>query len=175
MLDTSVLVLNASGFSFNGGDIIVSLLTFIILLYFLKKFAWGPLMNVMKEREDHIANEIDTAEKNRQEAERLAEEAKENIRNTRQEAQQIVEDAKQTAKEQEQSIIHAARNEADRIKETARQEIEQEKDKAITALQDQVASLSVRIASKVIEKELSEKDQEELINEYIKEVGDNDE
>ncbi|MRG86197.1 F0F1 ATP synthase subunit B [Salinibacillus xinjiangensis] len=174
MLDTSVLVLNA-GFSLNGGDIAVSLITFIILLALLKKFAWGPLMGIMKEREDHIANEIDTAEKNRQEAERLAKEAQDSIKNTRQEAQAIIEEAKQTAKEQEQSIVTAARTEADCIKESARQEIEQEKEKAITALQDQVASLSVRIASKVIEKELSEQDQEKLINEYLKEVGDSDE
>ncbi len=171
MLDTNMLVLNAGGFNFNAGDMIAQLVVFIILLFLLKKFAWKPLMGIMKEREEHIASEIDTAEKNRAEAERLAKEAQDEIRNTRAQAQQIIEDAKQTAKEQEQSIVLAARTEADRIKEAARVEIQQERDKAIQALQDQVASLSVKIASKVIEKELSEKDQEKLISEYIKEVG----
>ncbi|MGG0583485.1 ATP F0F1 synthase subunit B, partial [Priestia megaterium] len=54
----------------------------------------------------------------------------------------------------------------------AKQEIEQQKDQAVAALREQVASLSVLIASKVIEKELSEQDQEKLIHEYIQEVGD---
>ncbi|MCD5324070.1 MULTISPECIES: F0F1 ATP synthase subunit B [Pontibacillus] len=154
------------------GDMATLLFTFIILLILLRIFAWGPLMNVMKERQDHISNEIDTAEKNRQDAERMSTEAQEELKKTRQEAHQIIEDAKKAAKEQEQDIIVAARTEGERIKESARQEIETEKEKAIQALQDQVASLSVRIASKVIEKELSEQDQEKLINEYIKEVGE---
>ncbi len=171
MLDPNMLVLNAGGFTMNVGDMLAQLIVFIILLFLLKKFAWKPLMGVMKEREEHIANEIETAEKNRQEAERLAKEAQDEIKSTRQQAQQIIEDAKETAKDQEQAIITAAREEANRLKEAARIEIEQERDKAIQALQDQVASLSVKIASKVIEKELSEKDQEKLINEYIKEVG----
>lgn len=49
--------------SFNGGDIVFQLLMFIILLALLKKYAWGPLMGVMKQREEHIANEIEAAEK----------------------------------------------------------------------------------------------------------------
>ncbi|MCS0543776.1 hypothetical protein NXY55_27770, partial [Aeromonas veronii] len=58
------------------------------------------------------------------------------------------------------------------LKEAAKQEIVQEKEQAVTALREQVASLSVLVASKVIEKELSLEDQEKLINEYIQEVGE---
>ncbi|KGP71968.1 ATP synthase F0F1 subunit B [Pontibacillus yanchengensis Y32] len=154
------------------GDMLFQLVMFIVLLVLLRIFAWTPLMNVMKEREDHIANEIDTAEKNRQDAERMSQEAQEELKKTRQEAHQIIEEARKTAKEQEQEILNSARAEGDRIKESAREEIEAEKDKAIQALQDHVATLSVQIASKVIEKELSEQDQEQLINEYIKELGE---
>jgi F-type H+-transporting ATPase subunit b len=68
--------------------------------------------------------------------------------------------------------VNQARLEAERVKETAKREIVQEKEKAITALREQVASLSVLIASKVIEKELSEADQEQLINDYIQEAGE---
>ena len=66
----------------------------------------------------------------------------------------------------------AARTEAERLKESAKLEIEQQKEKAVTAIREQVASLSVLIASKVIEKELNEKDQEKLINDYIQEIGE---
>jgi len=169
---TTNLVLGAQTGGFLVGDMLFSLVMFLILLALLRKFAWGPLMNVMKEREDHISNEIDIAEKNRTDAERMTKEAQEELKNARQDAKSIVEDAKKAGKEQQQEIVEQARTEAERIKESARQDIENEKEKAIQALQDKVGSLSVQIASKVIEKELSEQDQEKLINEYIQEVGE---
>jgi len=96
-LFTTNLVLNASG-GYNPGEMIFSLVMFIILLALLRKFAWGPLMNVMKEREDHIANEIDTAEKNRADAERMTKEAQEELKSARQDAQTIIEDARKAGK-----------------------------------------------------------------------------
>ena len=65
-----------------------------------------------------------------------------------------------------------ARTEAERLKESAKLEIEQQKEKAVAAIREQVASLSVLIASKVIEKELSAADQDKLINDYIQEAGE---
>ena len=153
-------------------DMLVMLFFFIILIYLVGKFAWGPVMDMMKKREDYIANEIEQAEKNRAEAEKASKEAVERLRQTKQEAQKIIEDARTAGLKQEQDIIEAAKKEAERIKQAAQEEIENEKEKAIQALQDQVASLSVLIASKVIEKEISAQDQEKLIEEYIKEVGE---
>jgi F-type H+-transporting ATPase subunit b len=156
----------------NAGDMIFQLVIFLILLALLRKFAFGPLMNIMKQREEYIANEISAAEKNHQEAKKLAEEQREQMKKSRQEAQNLIENAKKLAEEQKEEIIKAARQEAERIKESALKEIAQEKEQAVNALREQVASLSVLIASKVIEKELNEQDQEKLINEYIKEVGE---
>ncbi|WP_204498978.1 F0F1 ATP synthase subunit B [Aquibacillus albus] len=149
-----------------------ALVSFAILLFLLRKYAWGPLLNKMEERENHIASEIDIAEKNRTEAEKASREAAEQLKQTRQEAQSIIEEAKKAGQNQERDILESARQAAERIKKSAQEEIEQEKEKAIKALQDQVASLSVQIASKVIEKEINAQDQEKLINEYIKEVGE---
>lgn len=167
---TENLVLGAGGL--NIGDMIIQLVFFLGLLALLGKFAWGPLMNMMKEREDYVANEINTAEKSREEAQRMQREASEELKATRQDAQNIIEDARKTAGQQERDILQSARAEAERMKESARQEIEQEKEKAVQALKDQVATMSVMIASKVIEKELSQKDQEALINQYIDEAGE---
>lgn len=66
----------------------------------------------------------------------------------------------------------AAREESERLKEAARTEIVKEKEQAVAALREQVASLSVMIASKVIEKELDEQAQDQLIQDYLKEVGE---
>lgn len=84
----------------------------------------------------------------------------------------MIEDAKAAGVRQEQDIVEAARKEADRLIQAAQADIQNEKERALQALQDKVASLSVLIASKVIEKEISAQDQEKLINDYIKEVGE---
>ncbi|WP_042143863.1 F0F1 ATP synthase subunit B [Paucisalibacillus sp. EB02] len=157
---------------FHGGDMLVQLFFFLLLLFLVGKFAWGPVMNMMKKREEYVASEIEAAENSRQEAEKAAKEATEQLKQTKLEAQKIIEDAKTAGVKQEQDIIESARQEAERIKKSAQQDIQNEKEKALQALQEQVASLSVLIASKVIEKELSAQDQEKLINEYIKEVGE---
>ncbi|NIK11852.1 F0F1 ATP synthase subunit B [Alkalibacillus almallahensis] len=172
MLDPRLFILNAE-MGFNPGSMIIQFVMFIILLAVITKFAWRPLMNVMQEREEHVANEIDTAEKNRQEAERLMNEAQDELQGTRQNAQKIIEDAKETAKSEQQTMIAEAKDEAQRIKDNARQEIEQEKERAVQALQEQVGTLSVQIASKVIEKELTVDEQQKLINEYLEQVGEN--
>ncbi|ANB61968.1 ATP synthase F0, B subunit [Anoxybacillus amylolyticus] len=156
----------------NSGDIIFQLLMFVILLALLRKYAFGPLMGIMKQREEHIANEIEQAEKHHQEAKKLAEEQRALLKQARQEAQALMENARKLGEEQKEQIVAAARAEAERLKETAKKEIEREKEQAVAALREQVASLSVLIASKVIEKELTEQDQAKLINEYIQEVGE---
>lgn len=156
----------------NVGDMLSQLFFFIVLLVLVKKFAWGPVMNMMKQREDYVANEIDEAERSRKEAEEASKKAQEQLQEVRQEAQKMIEDARTAGLKQEQDIVQSARKEAERMKEAALADIENEKEKALQALQDQVASLSVLIASKVIEKELDASDQENLINEYIKEVGE---
>lgn len=157
---------------FNAGDIIFSLAIFLILLALLRKYAFGPLMNMMKERENHIAGEVEMAEKSRQEAEQYVNEQREEMQKARKEAQDIIENAKKLGEQQQEEIVKASREESERIKQSALSEIEQEKEQALSALREQVASLSVQIATKVIEKELDQKDQEKLINEYLQEVGE---
>lgn len=156
----------------NGGDIAFQLVMFIILLALLKKFAWGPLMGIMKQREEHIAGEINAAEQSRQETSKLLAEQRELLKQARQEGQELIENAKKQGDIQKEEIITAARAESERIKESAKNEIEQHKQQAVAAIREQVASLSVLIASKVIEKELNAADQEKLISEYIQEAGE---
>ena len=158
--------------SVNWGDALYQLFIFFILLALLRKWAWGPIVKMMKDREEYIANEIDTAEKNRKDAEKYLEEQREEIKKAREEAQSIVENAKKISEAQGADIVSAARSEAERVKNSALAEIQREKEQAVIALREQVASLSVLIATKVIEKELDEKEQEKLISAYLKEVGE---
>ena len=156
----------------NWGDIIFQLFIFIVLMVLLKKFAWGPLMGIMKQREEHVAGEISAAEQSRVEAKKLLEEQRSLLKEARSEAQVLIENAKKQGDIQREEIIAVSRTEAERMKESARLEIEQQKEKAVAAIREQVAQLSVLIASKVIEKELNAADQDKLINEYIQEAGE---
>ncbi|MGG4489546.1 F0F1 ATP synthase subunit B [Metabacillus idriensis] len=168
---TSNLVVGA-GLSLNTGDIVFQLVIFLILLALLRKYALGPVMGIMKQREEHIASEINASEAQHAEAKKLAEEQRELLKQARVEAQGLVESAKKLGEKQKEEIVLVARSEADRLKQSALKEIAQEKEQAVAALREQVASLSILIATKVIEKELNEKEQEKLIQDYIKEVGE---
>ncbi|MFD2624569.1 F0F1 ATP synthase subunit B [Salibacterium salarium] len=154
------------------GDVLFSIVTFVILMLALRKFAWGPIMNMMKQREEHVASEIETAEKNRQDAEKYVEEQRQELERARDEAQSIIANAKKTSEKQGEDIIAQSRAEAERMKENALADIAREKEQAVAELREQVGSLSVMIASKIIEKELDEKEQEQLIDDYVKEAGD---
>ncbi|MCY7706816.1 F0F1 ATP synthase subunit B [Bacillus safensis] len=166
------VVLGAGAGLFTGGDILFQLITMLILLALLKKFALKPLLGIMKQREDHILNEISSAEKKHVEAEKLVEQQHVLLKEAREESHTLIENAKKIGEKQKEEIIQAARQESERLKESARTEIVKEKEQAVAALREQVASLSVLIASKVIEKELDEQAQEKLIQEYLKEAGE---
>ncbi|SDZ45727.1 F-type H+-transporting ATPase subunit b [Evansella caseinilytica] len=153
-------------------DALYQLAGFIILLLLLKKFAFGPIVDMMEKREKHIADQISSAERNRKEAEKYLAEQREAIQTARREAKEIVENTKKISEQQADEMITAAKLEADRIKETAMAEINQEKERAISALREQVSALSVLVASKVIEKQLDEQEQEKLIQETLREVGE---
>ena len=166
------LVLGAGAEFFNTGDVIATVLIFLILMILLKKFAWGPLMGIMQEREELVAKDIDAAEKARKETAAILEEQKALLKEARTEAQAIIEGAKKQGEATREEIVGAARAEADRLKESAARDIEAEKEKAIAAVREEVVSLSVLAASKVLGKEISEADNSELIKQTIAKAGE---
>lgn len=159
--------------TFYWESLVFSLVAFGILYYLLNKFAFGPLFNIMEQRRQHVVNEINTAENNRQEASKLLEDQKQSIQEARKEALSIIEQAKQTSSKQADEIIVKAKSEAVRIKDDAVKDIENEKNKAINELRDEVGALSILIASKIVEKQIDEPSQKQLIDKYLQEVGGN--
>ena len=154
------------------GTTIVTLATFVILLALLKKFAWGPLKEVMDKRERDINKYIDDAEKAKINAQKLEEENRKILKETQDEVQRILDDAKIQARKQHEEIIHEANVRANGMIETAQSEINSEKERALADINNQVSELSVLIASKVLRKEISEQDQKDLVEKYLKEAGD---
>ncbi|GAA0366604.1 F-type H+-transporting ATPase subunit b [Bacillus horti] len=157
--------------SVEWGTMLYSLFIFILLFLLLRKFAFGPLMKVMEERQEKISADIATAEENRLEAQRLLSEQEAALEAARADAKQILDNARATSEKQAEQIIQTAKQEIEQSKKVARAEIEREKEQAVEALRAQVGSLSVMLATKVIEKELDAQQQEKLIENYLKEVG----
>lgn len=154
------------------GTTLVTLATFVILLALLKKFAWGPLKEVMDKRERDINKDIDDAEQAKINAQKLEEENRKTLKETQDEVQRILDDAKVQARKQHEEIIHEANVRANGMIETAQSEINSEKERALADINNQVSELSVLIASKVLRKEISEQDQKDLVEKYLKEAGD---
>lgn len=169
---TNSFVLGAAGGGVEWGTVIVTVITFAILLALLKKFAWGPLKEVMDKRERDINRDIDEAEEAKLNAQKLEEENKKTLKQTQDEVQRILEDARVQARKQHEKIIHEANIRANGMIETAQSEINSEKERALADINNQVSELSVLIASKVLKKEISEQDQKELVDKYLKEAGD---
>ncbi|GAA3412897.1 F0F1 ATP synthase subunit B [Paenibacillus hodogayensis] len=150
---------------------VYAIVAFTVLYILLNKYAFGPLFGIMEKRRQQVLDQMKSAEQNRAEASRLLEDQKKAIQDTRKEAYELIEQARVTSVRQADDIIQQAKEESVRIKNDALKDIESEKNKAIIALRSQVSALSVMIASKIVEKQVDEKSQEELINHYLKEVG----
>lgn len=172
MTETANLFFLGAARGVEWGTVIVQVLTFIVLLALLKKFAWGPLKDVMDKRERDINRDIDDAEQAKLNAQKLEEENKQKLKETQEEVQKILEDAKVQARQQQEQIIHEANVRANGMIETAQSEINSQKERAIADINNQVSELSVLIASKVLRKEISEQDQKALVDKYLKEAGD---
>lgn len=152
---------------------VFAIVAFVILYWLLSKYAFGPLFSIMEQRRERVLSEIKTAEKNRADSEKFLAEQKEALQQVRKEASELLEQSRVTSTKQAQEIIDTAKNEAARLKDDAVKDIESEKNKAVAALRGEVAGLSVKIASKIIEKQVDDKAQEQLIDQYLKEVGGN--
>jgi len=144
---------------------------FLVLYWFLNKYAFGPLFGIMEKRRELIQEQITSAEQNRKQSEQQLAEQKQALQDARKEAYDIIEQARVTSTKQADDIIDTAKSEAGRLKNEAVKDIETEKNKAIAALRGEVSGMSVQIASKIVEKQIDEKSQQQLVDKYLKEVG----
>ncbi|RKD21978.1 ATP synthase F0 subcomplex B subunit [Caminicella sporogenes DSM 14501] len=145
--------------------------TFILYLI-LKKLLFKPVTEFMASRQEGIKKSLEEAALKNKEADEKKEEYLTKIRGAEEEGRQIIKDASKRAEERANEIIKTAQKEADEIKERARIEIEREKEKAINSLKDEITSIAMLAASKVIEKDLDENSHKTLVKEFIDKVGE---
>ena len=152
------------------GLFIWTILTFLLLLTVLAKFAWKPLLKMLKDREEMIRNSLYDAEKAQTELARLNSEGEEIINKARSEAQEILSQGKASAAKMKEDTLNDAKEKAKLITEDAQKQIQVEKEKAIAEIKGEVVNLSLSVAEKLIKKNLSREDNKALINESLSNV-----
>jgi len=153
------------------GLFIWTIITFLVLLALLAKFAWRPLLNALESRQESIRKSLDDAQKAKEELERLHAESAEIIRQARVEADAIIVRTRGDAEHLREEMKQKARAEADGIVKNAERQIQLETGRALQQIRREAVDLSVMIASKLIQRNITKEDNERLIEEALAQVG----
>ena len=156
----------------DGWTFLAQICNLMIQLLIFKKFLLNPVKNVIAERKAKADSQIADATKLRTEAEAMKAEYEQNLQNARTEANEIVANAQKTATARGEEIVGEARAQAAALKQKAEADIAQERKKAVNEVKDEIGGIAMEIASKVVEREIKEEDHKDLIDEFIKNVGE---
>jgi F-type H+-transporting ATPase subunit b len=142
-------------------------ITFLLLVVVLSKYAWGPIVKMLDERERTIREAIEQAKKERAAAERMLAEQTASLSAAQREAAALAQRSRQEVEVLRADLTARARKEADELVASARQQIQDEKSKALAELKGQVVDLAIEAAGRLIEASLDEKSQRALVEDYI--------
>ena len=156
----------------DGWTFLAQICNLMIQLVIFKKLLLNPIKKVIAERKAKADSQIADAEKLRTEAEAMKAEYEQNLQNARTEANQIVAAAQKTAAARSEELLGEARAQAAALKQKAEADIAQERKKAVNEVKDEIGGMAMEIASKVVEREIKEADHQDLIDEFIKNVGE---
>lgn len=146
-----------------------TLVAFLAVFFILKKFAWGPILSALTERESGIAESIATADRVKQEMAQMQSENEQLMAKAREERSEMLKEARI----EQERIINKAKDDtkaiADKMLADARQQIDQQKNAAMTEVKNQIGNLAVEVAEKVLRKELASADSQ---SEYARTLVD---
>ncbi|MCH7746683.1 MAG: F0F1 ATP synthase subunit B [Acidobacteria bacterium] len=152
------------------GLFIWTILTFLVLLGLLAKFAWGPLLKALDERQETIRKSLDDADEATRELERLQQESARIIAEAHAEAQSIVAKSRAAAETVREDLKQKAKEEAGTLVRGAQRQIQLETARAIQQIRHEVVDLSLTVASKLIKKNLTQEDNDALIQDSLSQI-----
>lgn len=153
------------------GLMVWSFVLFFLLLFILRKFAWKPILSAVKNREETIENSLKAAQEAKNEMESLTAKNEELLQQAKIERDKLLKEAKEKRDEIVDKAKDQANDEAKKLIESARISIQKEKEISFQKLKKEVVGIALTAAEKIIRKELkSQSSQEELVEEYLKEV-----
>ncbi len=149
-----------------------TLLNFLAVLYVGKRFLWGPVMKMIRERQQEIDDLYADAGKAKEDALQLESEYKQKLAKAQETSERMVKEAVARGQSREEEILRQANAEADAIRQKASADIAQEKKKALNDAKDEISVIALAIAGKVVGRELGAEDQSKLVDSFIEELGD---
>ena len=155
----------------DSGLMVWTLIIFVLLLFVLSKYAFGPLTRAVAARERSLQEAIDAAKRDRDAAAKLLAEHQAAIEAARGEAQKLIADGRAISEKMRADLLEATRKEQQEMLERARRDIEAEKDKAIAQLRREAVDLALAGASKVIEQNLDSSKNRQLVEAYLSSLG----
>ena len=150
-----------------------TLAVFAVLLFLLWRFAWGPLLAALEERQAGIRKSLDDADTAKRELAEVQAKASALIGQARTEADAILSEARADGARIRQELREAAQKEAEAVTRNAQQQIHLERDRAVSEIRKQAVELSVMIASKLIRRNLTREDNAALIDDALQQVDSN--
>ncbi|MDD4527117.1 MAG: F0F1 ATP synthase subunit B [Candidatus Margulisbacteria bacterium] len=156
----------------NPYELIMQIINFGLLLFLLKKFLYKPMKNFLDKRAEDIQSEYDNAENLKKESEVALSLAKEEMEKAKVDAKVFIENTLASAQNEKQKMIEDAENKVKNMLNAGKQGLESEIRKAKKELKSQIANISVDIASRIIEKEITEADHDRLIKNHIYELSE---
>lgn len=158
--------------SVNIWSILVSLANLLIMFLILKRFLFKPVQKMMAARKQQVDQIYQDAKENRDSAINMKQEYEARLATAREEADGLVRNAVQTAQRKGDAIVAEANSQASHLKQKAEQEIAQEKKQMLQDVRGEISDIAVSIASKVVEREVKEQDYDGFVDEFIKNVGE---
>jgi len=147
--------------------VVTTLVLFVLFASVLGRFAWGPLLRIVEEREQSVRDSVSSAEKAAAEARELLAKHQEMLRSAGREREEILARALKEAEQVRGELVGKARSEAEQVVSRAREQIEREKTQAIGELRAHVADIAVEAASRIVESSLTPQAQKKLVDDYI--------
>ena len=157
----------------NPGVVFWTVVTFLILMYVLKKFAWKPILTALDQRETAIRESLEKAERAKEEAQKILDRNQANLAKAEDESRQIINQSRIYAEKLKDQIIQESKDQAKKLIEDAGTEIERKKDAAFDELKNQVAEIAVQAAEKILRENLDKEAQKKILNKYIGEITKN--
>lgn len=146
-------------------------LTFFLLLFILKKFAWKPILDGLQRREDHIRGSLADADEAKRQLQEVQVEKERILEEARQKSQMIVEDSRRSAAELAKQSDQKAKANARQIVESAHQQTEGERERVRRQLRQESAAVVVMLASKIIKENMDNDKNRRLVQEALKEIA----
>ena len=152
--------------------IILQICNLLLQIWLFKKFLLKPVQNILRQRQELVNADLDAAAKANEEAQQSKEEYAKSLEGAKEEAAELVRSAAKTAQSRSEQIILEAKEEAAAIRAKASDDVARERKNAVNEIKNDISDLAVSIASKVVEKEISEEEHAKLIEDFIDKMGD---